>query len=257
MGQQRPSARPVLRKVRPHDAFSPIVSIRSFDPPKCPKDHIREQSMPALPGNLWRFRLSNSWPSRLIGIVCDDTCPDPSLREEPMRRIVFALVAVVALAGAASYMAPASGQSGRDAAPIFGINMPPGYRDWKLISVAHEAGDLNDLRAILGNDVAIKAYREGTLPFPDGTIIARLAWTYVPSEENNKVFGHPQSFVAGPPKEGVQFMVKDSSKYASANGWGFAQFDDGKPAAEAVLKGCSPCHEPAKASDFVYTRYGP
>jgi hypothetical protein len=71
-----------------------------------------------------------------------------------------------------------------------------------LISVAHEEGNLNDLRAILGNDVAINAYREGKLPFPDGTIIARLAWSYVSSEENNKVFGRSQSFVAGPRKRG-------------------------------------------------------
>ena len=49
---------------------------------------------------------------------------------------------------------------------------PPDYRDWKLISVAHEAGNNNDLRAILGNDVAIESYRDGKLPFPDGTIIA-------------------------------------------------------------------------------------
>jgi hypothetical protein len=33
-----------------------------------------------------------------------------------------------------------------------------GYRDWKLISVAREVGSLNDIRAILGNDVAIRAY---------------------------------------------------------------------------------------------------
>src|SRR5438445_4597237 len=129
-----------------------------------------------------------------------------------MRRIVFVLVAVVALAGVVAYMAPASGQADGEAAPIFGVTIPPGYRGWRLISVAHEEGDLNDLRAILGNDVAIKAYREGTLPFPDGTIIARLAWRYVPSEENNKVFGRPQSFVAGPPTNGVQFMVKDTRK---------------------------------------------
>jgi hypothetical protein len=102
-----------------------------------------------------------------------------------------------------------------------------------LISVAHEEGNLNDLRAVLGNDVAIKAYREGKLPFPEGTIIARLAWRYVPSEENNKVFGRPQSFVAGPPTD-VQFMVKDSRKYDSTGGWGFAQFNDGKPAAGIV-----------------------
>ncbi len=84
-----------------------------------------------------------------------------------------------------------------------------------LISVAREEGSLNDIRAILGSDKAINAYREGKLPFPIGTIIARIAWSYDPSEENNKVFGRPQSFVAGHPKNGVQFMVKDSRKYAS------------------------------------------
>jgi len=120
-------------------------------------------------------------------------------------------------------------------------------------------GDLNDLRAILGNDTAIRAYRDGTLPFPDGTIIARPAWDYAPSQENDKVFGHPQSFVAGAPKEGVRFMVKDSAKYASTGSWGFAQFNDGKPvdAATLRLRACFPCHEPAKQHDFIYTRYAP
>ena len=154
-------------------------------------------------------------------------------------------------------LVPASGQADEEAAPIFGIKIPPGYRDWKLISVAHEEGNLNEFRAVLGNDVAIKAYREGKLPFPDGTIIARLAWSYVPSEENNKVFGRPQSFVAGSPTN-VQFMVKDSNKYASTGGWGFAQFKNGKPDAdEALLKTCFPCHEPIKARDYVFTRYAP
>jgi Cytochrome P460 len=176
-----------------------------------------------------------------------------------MRPIVFVLIAVVALAGVIAYMAPASGQTAGEAAPIFGIKIPAGYRDWRLISVAHEAGNLNDLRAILGNDVAIKAYREGKLPFPDGTIIARIAWRYVPSEENNKVFGRAQSFVPGDaPPWYLQFMVKDSKRYASTGGWGFAQFDkNGKPADEALLKTCFPCHEPAKARDFVFTRYAP
>jgi len=127
-----------------------------------------------------------------------------------------------------------------------------------LISVAHEAGNNNDSRAVLGNDAAIKAYREDKLPFPDGAIIARLAWSYVPSAENNKVFGRPQSFVAGPPIN-IQFMVKDSKKYAATGGWGFAQFDkDGKPnLTEAALKTCFPCHEPGKARDFVFTHYAP
>ena len=174
-----------------------------------------------------------------------------------MRRIVFVLVAVVALAGVVAYMAPASGQADEEAAPIFGVKFPPGYRDWRLISVAHEEGNLNDLRAILGNDVAIKASREGKLPFPDGTIIARLAWSYDPLEESSKAFGHPQSFVAGPPKNGIQFMVKDSGKYASTGGWGFAQFDDGKPASEAVHNTCFGCHATVKTRDFVFNRYAP
>src|SRR2546430_13571110 len=175
----------------------------------------------------------------------------------PMRRIVFVLVAVVALGGVVAYMAPASGQADREAAPISGVTIPPGYRDWRLISVAHEEGNLNDLRAILGNDVAFKASREGKLPFPDGTIIARLAWSYDPLEESEKAFGRRQSFVAGPPKNGVQFMVKDSRKYASTDGWGFAQFNDGKPADEAVHKTCFSSHGAVKARAFLFARYAP
>ena len=176
-----------------------------------------------------------------------------------MRRIVGVLVAVAALAGVVTYMAPASGQSDGEATPIFGIKIPPGYRDWKLISVAHEEGNLNDLRAILGNDIAIKTYREGKLPFPEGAIIGRIAWYHVASEENNKVFGRPQSFVAGSePPWYLQFMVKDSKKYAATGGWGYAQFDkDGKPGPEADLKKCFPCHQAIKDRDFVFTRYSP
>jgi hypothetical protein len=134
--------------------------------------------------------------------------------------------------------------------------LPQGYRDWRLISVAHEEGRLNDIRAILGNDVAINAYRLGKLPFPDGAIIARLAWKYIPSEENNKAFGGTQSFVAGAPTN-VQFMVKDSKKYASTGGWGYVQFNDGKPVEAALLGGCFACHVPVQARDYVFTRYSP
>ena len=176
-----------------------------------------------------------------------------------MRPIAFLLVAVAALACVVAYVACASGQADKEAAPIFVKEIPPGYRDWRLISVAHEEGNLNDIRAILGNDQAIKAYREGKLLFSDGTIIARIAWNYVPSEENNKIFGRNQSFVPGsPPEWYLQFMVKDSKMYAATGGWGFAQFNkDGKPADEAMHKTCYPCHEPAKARDFVFTRYAP
>jgi Cytochrome P460 len=171
---------------------------------------------------------------------------------KPTSILLLAAIAVCSIA----LITFAANRADDQAAPIFGIKIPPGYRDWRLISVAHEEGNLNDFRAVLGNDLAIKAYREGKLPFPDGTIIARLAWTYVPSEENNKVFGRQQSFVAGPPTN-VQFMVKDSKKYPSTGGWGFAQFKNGKPDDTADLKTCFPCHVPVKARDFVFTRYAP
>jgi hypothetical protein len=170
-----------------------------------------------------------------------------------MKTIGYLFGAIIAVAGAGLYMAHAS-EAAQAQAPLFGIQIPPGYRDWKLISVAHEAGNNNDLRAVLGNDIAIKAYREGKLPFPDGSIIARLAWVYTPSDENNKVFGRPQSFVAGAPIN-VQFMVKNSKKYAATSGWGFAQFTDGKPIDDALLKPCFPCHVPVQSRDFVYTQY--
>ncbi|MBL6650958.1 MAG: cytochrome P460 family protein [Reyranella sp.] len=150
----------------------------------------------------------------------------------------------------------ASSRAQEDAAPIFGITLPPGYREWKVISVAHEAGKLNDLRAILGNDIAYKAAREGQLPYPDGSIVARVAWSYEPLPESAEAFGQAQSFVAGKPTN-VQFMVKDSTKYASTGGWGFAQFDNNKPAGEAVHNACFACHAIAKGRDLVFNRYAP
>jgi hypothetical protein len=174
-----------------------------------------------------------------------------------MQRVIFALVAALTLAGVAVLVGRSVRHSQGTGVAIIAGKIPAGYRDWRLISVAHEKGSLNDLRAVLGNDVAIKAYREETLPFPDGTIIVRLAWRYLPSAENNNVFGREQSFVAGPPVNGVQFMVKDSRNYAATGGWGFIQFNDGQPADEAVNGGCFGCHEPAQARDFIFTRYAP
>jgi len=116
-----------------------------------------------------------------------------------MKHFTFFLVAVATLAGLAALIAPAPGHADGESAP-FVTEIPHGYRDWKWIAVAHEAGNLNSSGAVLGNDVAINAYREGKLPFPDGTIIAALHYRNVPSEENNKVFGQAQSFVPGPPR---------------------------------------------------------
>jgi hypothetical protein len=156
-------------------------------------------------------------------------------------------------------------QTESNASPIYGITIPDGYRDWRLISVNHLAGaegKLKQVRAQLGNDIAIKAFREGKLPFPDGTVIAALHWNEASSEENNKILaiGFPgaglQSSVAQS-AENVQFMVKDSKKYAETGGWGFADFKNGKPGNEALHKTCFPCHQPVKDRDYVFTRYAP
>lgn len=173
-----------------------------------------------------------------------------------MKRIAFLLVAVATVAGIVVSMAHESGRSDGQAAPTFVTTIPPGYRDWTLISVAHEAGNLNSLGAVLGNDVAIEAYREGKLPFPDGTIIAALHYTHAPSAENNKIFGRPQSFTPGSPTN-IQFMVKDSTKYAATGGWGFGHFQNGKPADATFMKPCFPCHAQEKAHDLVFTHYAP
>src|SRR4029450_8381817 len=175
------------------------------------------------------------------------------MMEGPMKWLAFLLVTGATLGGALTFTAPASGQADKQA-PIFVTTIPSGYRDWKLISVAHEEANLNSFAAVLGNDVAIKAYRDGKLPFPDGAIIAALHYRFVPSEENNKAFGQAQSFVAGDPTN-VQFMVKDSKKYASTGGGGGGHFSqDGTPGGDALLKTCSPCHAKA-VRDSAFTRY--
>lgn len=171
-----------------------------------------------------------------------------------MKRIILLPVPVAALICFVASVAPTSGRTGGDAAPPYVTQIPSGYRDWRWIASAHEAGSLNNLGAILGNDVAIKAYREKTLPFPDGSIIVALHYHNVPSEENNKVFGQAQSFVPGSATN-IQFMVKDSTKYAATGGWGFAHFNDAKPADAAFMKSCFPCHEKASGSDLVFTHY--
>jgi cytochrome c551/c552 len=151
------------------------------------------------------------------------------------------------------------------------IALPPGYRDWALVSVAAVGPPLNDIRAKLGNDIAMTDLRQGTIPYRDGAIIARLAWKQTTDPQTSNAFRLQgqrvglsadaiakllsQSFVAGA-STNVQLMVKDSKKYASTGGWGFAQFTNGKPDA-IVQQKCFACHEPAKATDFVFTRYAP
>jgi Cytochrome P460 len=115
----------------------------------------------------------------------------------------------------------------------------------------HFAAKDEQLRAQLGNDIAINALKEGTLPFPDGAIVASINRTRVVSDDNDEVLDIPfpgtQLFVIGS-RLNVQFMVKDSKKYAATGRWGFADFTDGKPGDTALHETCFPCHIPAKES---------
>jgi hypothetical protein len=173
-----------------------------------------------------------------------------------MKRIAFFLGALATVAGLAGFIAPAVGLANGEPDAPYVTEMPHGYRNWEGVSSADEAGNLNSIGAVLGNDVAMKAFRSGKLPYPDGTIIVALHYKHVPSDENNKVFGQEQSFVPGTPTN-IQFMVKDSKKYAATGGWGFGHFQDGKSADEAFMKPCFPCHAKAQATDLVFTRYAP
>jgi hypothetical protein len=182
-----------------------------------------------------------------------------------MKRMVFVLVGVGALASTIVTTAAVSDQPAGEAAPIYGIKLPEGYRDWHLISVKRLTGadgKLHQLRAEMGNDIATKAFREGTLPFPDGSAIAALHWNEDSSAADDKdlAAGFPglglHATFAGSAVN-VQFMVKNSEKYATSGGWGFADFTNGKPGSEALIKTCFPCHQPGKDRDYVFTRYAP
>ena len=65
--------------------------------------------------------------------------------------------------------------------------------------------------------------------------------------------------MAGPPTEFyLQFMVKDSKKYAATGGWGYSSFGkDGKPTDETLMQSCFPCHQAVKDRDFIFSRYTP
>jgi hypothetical protein len=168
-----------------------------------------------------------------------------------MKQISVLALAIVTTACVIASMPITAGRADDDgASPIFGVKIPAGYRQWEMVAVSHEAG-LDELRGILGNAAAIKAYQEKTLPFPDGTIFAKLAWKHVP------LAGIEGAFVTGPATT-VQIMVKDSKKYASTGGWGFGRFIDGKPVDEAQHQTCFACHEAnVKGHDLVFTHFAP
>jgi hypothetical protein len=156
-------------------------------------------------------------------------------------RYCLALGSCVVIVLCTVYVTRPTAQS--NASPIYGVTIPAGYRDWKLIAVDQLLTDrVDQLRAQLGNEIAIKAFKEGKIPFPDGTIIVALHWNRIASDDNNKVLVGPfpgaQSFVVGPAVN-IQLMVKDSKKYAAAAGGSVTSRTE-NPATRHCTKPASP-----------------
>lgn len=166
-----------------------------------------------------------------------------------MRPIHFLLPACAALIPLTAASSARGREDAKPVSPIYGVSIPQGYRQWVLIAPALEGEPLNELRAVVGNKKAVDAYRRNVLPFPDGTILVKLAWTRTPSPEFE-----PASIPGAATT--VQVMVKDSRKYAATGGWGFGRFVDGQPVDEGQHQTCFACHEArVKGHDFVFTRF--
>jgi Cytochrome P460 len=161
-----------------------------------------------------------------------------------LRPAIITIAALTIAVGMASIA-----QSQQPASPIFGVTIPPGYRSWEIVAPSQETGNLDELRAVIGNELSMTAYRNQTLPFPDGAILVKLAYKRVQSAE------FPAAFVPGPATT-VQVMVKDSRRYAATGGWGFGRFINGLPVDEAQHRTCFACHAAhVHEHDFVFTRY--
>jgi hypothetical protein len=138
-----------------------------------------------------------------------------------------------------------------------------GYESWQLVSISQD-GAL--VAAILANPIMIKAYMAGTpgngKPFPDGSKMAKIHWT------PKKMDTFPAATVPGTQHD-VDFMVKDSKRFADSGGWGYAVFDydaasdgftpgtmSGKPPQGNDAKCGFACHTKVMTRDYVFTEYG-
>ena len=139
-----------------------------------------------------------------------------------------------------------------------------GYESWQVISVSHN-GD--HLAGILGNPAMIDAFKAGVpdngKPFPDGARMAKVHWNATKKE----AYPGPPT-VAGAQSD-VDFMVKDSKRFADSGGWGYAVFKydaasdtftpgttaDKPPQGNHAKCGFA-CHTVVKNRDYVFTEYG-
>jgi hypothetical protein len=138
-----------------------------------------------------------------------------------------------------------------------------GYEGWQTISVSQSE---KAIAVILGNPVMITAYQSGIpgngKPFPDGAKMAKVHW----NPKKHETF--PNTTVSGSLHD-VDFMVKDSKRFADSGGWGYAAFKydaasdtftpftlaDMPPQANDAKCGVA-CHTIARAKDYVFTEYG-
>ena len=104
------------------------------------------------------------------------------------RGSVWLVTAAMVLAALVALPVVSRGANAEAASPIYGVTIPDGYRQWELVAPSQETEPLNELRAILGNQLALTAYRQAALPFPDGTILVKLAWKHVVSTEFKAAF---------------------------------------------------------------------
>jgi len=139
-----------------------------------------------------------------------------------------------------------------------------GYETWQVVSVSQGAGNL--MAVIVANPVMIKAYQAGIpangKPFPDGSKMAKIHWN------PKKMETFPAATVPGTQHD-VDFMVKDSKRFADSGGWGYAVFDydaasdtftpgtlAGKPPQGNDAKCGFACHTVVQNRDYVFTEYG-
>jgi len=131
-----------------------------------------------------------------------------------------------------------------------GITLPEAYKDWKVISMSHRT-DNSSMRVILGNELAVKAARAGnTNPWPKGTVLGKLVWKQK-AEEHWPTAISPDKFVH------AEFMFKDSKKYKTTGGWGYARWVGLEQKPYGTDKNfaleCMACHTPVKDNDWVFT----
>lgn len=131
---------------------------------------------------------------------------------------------------------------------LTGIPYQPDYKNWQVVSTTDRI-DNNTMRVIFGNPIAIKAIAEHHInPWPEGTVFAKVAWDKLQDSDGN--------VKAGAFKQ-VEYMIKDSDKYKTTKGWGWARFKTMKllPYGKNIgyATECVNCHRPVANNDFVFT----